>query len=183
MKKLVYLFLFIGIFGCKEAEPRKPIKVNSGSFYKQTIERNKQLLADEEKAIQHIIKKDTANTYINSGSGSWFYYNIKNNEDTYTPKTDDLVTMSYALMTFSNDTIYSNNDIGIVNYKVDKQQLFKGLRNAVKLLKEKETATFLFPSSLAYGYHGDENKIGVNQPIKASISILKIDKQSINSEN
>ena len=81
-------------------------------------------------------------------------------------------------MTFENDTLYSNEDIGIIKYKVDKQELFQGLRNSVKLLKENETATFLFPSSLAYGYHGDDKKIGVSVPIRVTISLLEIEKQN-----
>jgi gliding motility-associated peptidyl-prolyl isomerase len=84
-------------------------------------------------------------------------------------------------MTFSNDTIYSKEDIGTLTYKVDKQDLFPGLRNSIKLLKENESATFLFPSSLSYGYHGDNNKIGVNVPIKSTITILNIDKQKDNN--
>ena len=66
---------------------------------------------------------------------------------------------------------------------VDKQELFLGLRDAVKMLKEKERATFLFPSSIAFGYHGDENKIGSNVPLKSTITILQIEKQQENTVN
>jgi FKBP-type peptidyl-prolyl cis-trans isomerase len=48
------------------------------------------------------------------------------------------------------------------------------------LLKEGEKATFLFPSSLAFGYHGDNNEIAPNTPIKSSIEILKIEKKQTN---
>ena len=89
--------------------------------------------------------------------------------------------MEYNVISFSNDTVYSKADIGTVTYKVDKQDLFPGLRNSIKLMKENESATFLFPSSLAYGYHGDSNKIGINIPIKSTITILKIDKQKDNN--
>ncbi len=86
-------------------------------------------------------------------------------------------------MSFSNDTIYPREEIGIIKYKVDKQELFPGLRNSIKLLKEMETATFMFPSSLAYGYHGDNNKIGINVPIKSTITLLKIEKQQDSIQN
>jgi gliding motility-associated peptidyl-prolyl isomerase len=78
------------------------------------------------------------------------------------------------VLTFANDTIYTEEEKGIITYKVDKQELFPGLQNAIKLLKEGEQATFLFPSSMAYGYLGDKNKIGVNVPVKTNIHILKI---------
>ena len=181
MKHFLYFFLIISIIGCKGPEPRKPIKVKTGSVLQNSVERNKDLLAKEEKQIMEIIKNDSLNTYFSSGIGSWYHYISKNEESDYYPQTDDLVFMEYNVTSFANDTIYSMADIGTVTYKVDKQDLFPGLRNSIKLLKENESATFLFPSSLAYGYHGDSNKIGINIPIKSTITILKIDKQKDNN--
>jgi gliding motility-associated peptidyl-prolyl isomerase len=183
MKKILLLFLLIGLFACQGPEPRKPVKVNSGSFFKESIERNKKLLAFEEQLMQDIIKKDSLNTYIPTSDGSWYYYDLKNEVATYTPQTDDLVRFTYALFTFDNDTIYNEQEIGLQSYKVDKQELFPGLRNSLKLLKENEKATFLYPSALGYGYMGDKNKIDVNVPLKATITIISIEPiKNINSE-
>lgn len=177
MKYIIFLLLIIGLAGCGGPEPRRPIKVKSGSFYSESAERSRQLLVREERLIQEIIAQDTAHTYVNSASGSWYHMISKNEHDVNTVQPEDLVTMTYDILTLSNDTIYSMEDIGIFKYKVDKQALFPGLRNAVKLLKENESATFLFPSSMAYGYHGDNDKIGVNVPLKSTLSILKIERQ------
>lgn len=181
MKHLLFLLFIIALSNCKGPEPRRPVKVKTGSILQKSVERNKDLLAKEEKQIMEIIKNDSLNTYFSSGNGSWYHYIHKNDQTDYHPKTDDLVTLEYNVMTFNNDTIYSKENIGTITYKVDKQDLFPGLRNSIKLLKEKETATFLFPSSLSYGYHGDNNKIGVNVPIKSTITILNIDKQEDNN--
>lgn len=164
------------IISCGGPEPRRPVEVKSGSFFKASVERSKALLAKEEKRIQEIIAKDTANEYVHSATGAWYRLDVANAEAEYTPQPDDLVVMTYNLIGLNNDTIYTKDDIGVLTYKVDKQELFPGLRNSVKLLKEGETATFLFPSSLAYGYHGDDERIGVNVPVKATLSILKIEK-------
>lgn len=177
MRYLWILLIVIVCPGCGGPEPRKPIQTKTGSFYKQSIERSKKLLEIEEKLIADIIAKDSFHDYYQSASGSWYFYKTLNENARYTPQPDDLVTMTYDILSLSNDTIYSTGEIGIIQYKVDKQELFPGLRNSVKLLKEKETATFLYPSSLAYGYHGDNNRIGVNVPIKSTLSILKIEKQ------
>lgn len=177
MKNSILIVLLMLLAACGGPEPRKPVKVKSASFYKESAERSRLLLEHEEKLIQDIIAKDTAHTYEHSASGSWYYMISKNEKDDYTAHPDDLVTMTYDILTFDNDTIYSMEDIGIFKYKVDKQDLFPGLRNAVKLLKENESATFLFPSSMAYGYPGDNNKIGINIPLKSTLSILKIERQ------
>ena len=83
-------------------------------------------------------------------------------------------------MNLANDTIYSTKDIGLVEHAVDKSQLFPGLRNAVKLLGKGEKAAFIFPSEQAYGYKGDNERIGPNTPIKSSVNILEIKKDSNN---
>lgn len=165
------------MLSCAGPEPRKPVQTKSGSFFKASIERSKNLLKLEEKKIQDIIKTDSLKHYSHTASGSWYHYLAVNDSTDYKPKTDDLVLLTYDLLTLENDTLYSQEEIGVVSYKVDKQDLFIGLRNAIKLLKEGEKATFLFPSSLGYGIHGDGDRIGISIPLKSTVHIIKIDKQ------
>lgn len=180
MRLVSIILLALSISSCEGPEPRRPIQTKSGSFFKASIERSKRLLQNEEKKIQEIIKLDSLKHYTHSASGSWYHYLSVNDSTSYTPKTDDLVVFNYDILTLDNDTIYSKEDIGVITYKVDKQELFQGLRDAIKLLKVNERATFLFPSSLAFGYHGDENKIGSNVPLKSTITILQIQKTKEN---
>ncbi|MRX63864.1 gliding motility-associated peptidyl-prolyl isomerase GldI [Maribacter luteus] len=182
MKQFSIFLTALLLFGCGSPEPRRPVQTKSGHI-NSSIERSKKLLALEESMINEIIKRDSLHKYNHSNTGTWYYYEQKNDQADYTPQPDDLVTMTYNVMGFNNDTIYTQEEIGVFNYKVDKQELFPGLRNSIKLLKENETATFLFPSSLAYGYHGDERKIGVNVPIKATVTLLKIQKQQDSIQN
>ncbi len=182
MKQLLLILLVFGFVGCGAPEPRRPVKVKSGSF-NASVERSKKLLAEEEGMIDTIISNDSLHNYEHSATGAWYYYEQKNEILTYKPQPDDLVTFTYNVMSFTNDTIYSHEELGVFKYKVDKQELFPGLRNSIKLLQEKETATFLFPSSLAYGYHGDNDKIGINVPIKSTITVLKIEKQQDSIQN
>lgn len=177
MKHQLYFLLLIALVSCQGPEPRRPVKVNSGSVYKESIARSKALLAKEEQMIQDIIAKDSLHTYLQSAAGSWYYYNVKDDTSNLTLQPNDVVTLTYNMVSLDNDTIYTMRDIGILQFKADKLDLFQGLRNSVPLLKENETATFLFPSSLGYGYYGDKNKIGTNVPLKSTLTILKIDKQ------
>ncbi|WP_445385448.1 gliding motility-associated peptidyl-prolyl isomerase GldI [Robiginitalea sp. IMCC44478] len=179
MRKIVGLLcLIITIIACEGPQPRRPVEVKGGSFLKQSAERNKDLLAKEEAFLQELITKDSLHSYVNTASGSIYYYEIQQDSASYKPRPDDLVTLTYNIMSWNNDTIYRKSEIGELRYKVDKQELFPGLRNSVKLLAEGEKATFLFPSSLAYGYHGDNDRIGPNVPIKSTIEILKIEKNT-----
>ena len=65
-------------------------------------------------------------------------------------------------------------------YAMDQQELFTGLREGLKLMKAGETVTFLFPSQKAYGYYGDENKIGTNIPLICQVTVNSIIKKQTN---
>lgn len=186
MKKLhlSYLYLLCLVFltaGCSQPKPRKPISVKTGSFMSTSIERSKALLSHEEAIIDSIITKDTLNQYHSSPNGYSYYFNKLDSTNNYHPKEGDVVKINYDIRTLNNQTIYSSEEIGEINFKVDKEDYFPGLRTAVKLLREGETATFLFPSSLAYGYHGDDHRIGTNQTIKSTIHIIEIIQKSTDS--
>ena len=59
-------------------------------------------------------------------------------------------------------------------YVVDKQNRMIGLRDGIKLMKKGEKVTFLFPSHMAFGYHGDNNKIGTNEPLICTVTLTNI---------
>ncbi|MCB0373651.1 MAG: gliding motility-associated peptidyl-prolyl isomerase GldI [Muricauda sp.] len=174
MRTILILLLALMVANCGGPEPRRPVEVKSGSFYKESIERNKQLVAEEEQLIQQIMAKDTVHEYLANPNGFWYYFESKNDTAIYSPKTGDQVLFSYNLMTLDNDTIYTSEEIGPTSYVIDKQQLFPGLQNAVKLLKINEKATFVFPSLQAYGYQGDNNAIGPKTPLKSSVELHTI---------
>lgn len=46
-----------------------------------------------------------------------------------------------------------------------------GLRDGIKLMHKTEKVNFLFPSHMGYGYHGDDKKIGTNQPIIVTVTL------------
>ncbi|MFS4415749.1 gliding motility-associated peptidyl-prolyl isomerase GldI [Maribacter sp. 2307ULW6-5] len=181
MKSAPLLFmLMLLVAACQGPEPRKPVQKKSSSFFKASVERSKKILAAEEKKIQQIIEEDSLKHYIESNFGAWYHYLKVNDTASYTPKKGDRVLINYNLLTLDNDTLYTTEEIGDLHFGVDQEALFLGLREAVKVLKEGERATFLFPSSIAYGYDGDRDRIGTNVPLKSTLTLLKIDKQMNN---
>lgn len=174
MKIIVFVVLAGLCVGCGEPEPRKPVSVKSGSFFKESILRNKKLLEQEEQRIREIIQKDTLHHYHAGSNGFWYYFETKNATASYLPQPGDHLLFSYTIMSLNNDTIYTADQIGSLSYRVDREQLFPGLQQALKLLKVKEKATFLFPSSQAYGYSGDGKAITPNTPLKASVLLYAI---------
>lgn len=175
MNKFFLLILALALVNCKTPEARRPVSVKTGSFIDASVERNRQLNAKEQAHIEKLLKEQNKN-YIASESGFWYYYNTRIESDSLkTPDFGDLVNYTYDVKSlFSGNTIYSKSEIDTQTYVMDKEELFTGLREGLKLMKTGETVTFLFPSLKAYGYYGDENKIGTNIPLICEVTINSI---------
>jgi len=174
-KLLAIVFLILVTTSCKSPEARRPISVKSGSFIDASVERNKKLYAKEEASINVIMEQNPEHSYIASESGFWYYYNTKLEENTFkTPDFGDFITYDYNVKSLGGTLIYSKEELKTRNYVMEKQELFTGLREGLKLMKAGETVTFLFPSQKAYGYYGDENKIGTSVPLICEVTIHSI---------
>jgi gliding motility-associated peptidyl-prolyl isomerase len=174
MNKLLTIAIIILLYNCKTPEARPPVSVKTGSFIDASVERNIKLNNKEEAIIEKILQKQEKN-FIVSNSGFWYYYNTRIENDTLkTPDFGDVVNYIYDVKTLNGQIIYSKEDINTQNYTMDKEELFTGLREGLKLMKTGETVTFLFPSLKAYGYYGDENKIGSNIPLICEVTVNSI---------
>lgn len=177
MNKYFICFLLITflVSACKAPEARRPVKTASGSYIDASVEKNKKMIAEEEQDILAIIENDSATDYLSSEKGFWYYFNTQVPIESEKANFGDFVEFEYDVKDLNGNIIYSKQELGLQKYYMDKEELISGLRDALKLLKEGETATFLFPSHKAYGYYGDLKRIGTNLPIISTVTILNIE--------
>ena len=161
----------LAFFSCKSPEARRPVSQKSGSYIKESVQRNKELVAMEEKEIGEIMEADSLHTYHSSPNGFWYYYNHQDTTTTKTPEFGDIVEFNYNIRTLDGQTIYPMEE---KTYAMDQEELFGGLREGLKLMKKGETITFIFPSHKAFGYYGDKDRIGTNVPIISTVTLKNI---------
>lgn len=178
MKKIcLCLLLVLGLYACDSSVARRPVSATSTSFVKFSAEKNHQLLKKEQKLIDSIIASDTLHQFETSKAGFRFYY-LKRTDGQTVAQQGDIVRYRSQIFDLDGNEIYPERKNEEQIYRVDKQKVFLGFQYAIKLLKEGEQAVFYFPSSLAYAYFGDRDKIGANQPIIFSIEVLEIKKNN-----
>lgn len=173
-KQIVILILgsFLFISCSQHQQARRPISQSSGTFLKESVERNKKLISGEEAKIDSIIKSDPNIKYIASNKGYWYRYDTKNTQDTLRPKKGDIAHFNYEIKDLDGNIIYSELELRPQTYYVDKEQkMIIGLRHGLKLMHKNETVTFLFPSHMGYGYHGDNRRISHNQPLMYTVTL------------
>ncbi|MNK06508.1 putative FKBP-type peptidyl-prolyl cis-trans isomerase FkpA precursor [compost metagenome] len=166
------------VSGCSQQQARKPVSHTSGTFMKESIKRNKKLVANEESLIDSIIKSNPEIKYIASDKGYWYHYELENTTDSIRPKRGDIAYFDYEIKDLKGNVIYSETELKPQVYYVDKQNIMMGLRDGIKLMNEGEKVTFLFPSHMGFGYHGDNKKIGTNQPLICTVTLNDIKPES-----
>lgn len=172
MKSIISIIAFsILLIGCSQQQARKPLSQSSGSFMKESVERNKKITADEEKVIDSIIKSKPNNNYLASKKGYWYFYETKNEIDTLRPKRGDVANFNYEIKDIKGNIIYTQEELQPQTYNVDKQNIIMGLRDGIKLMRKNEKVIFLFPSRMAYGYHGDNKKISTNESLMCTVTL------------
>lgn len=178
--KIFCLFILVAITfaSCKQQQARMPVSRSSGEFLNASVERNKKLIKGEEKQIDSIIKSNPSIKYIASQKGYWYYYETKNTNDTLRPKKGDIANFDYEIKDINGDVIYSQLELKPQTYIVDKQNIMMGLRHGIKLMHKSETVTFLFPSHMAFGYHGDNRRIGTNEPLICTVTLTDFKPQN-----
>lgn len=177
MKKIFLipvLILAVVVSSCSQQQARRPVSQSSGTFMRESIKRNKKLVANEEQQIDSIIKSNPNSKYIASTKGYWYRYDVEVTTDTVTPKRGDVAYFDYEVKDIKGNLIYSEAELKPQVYLVDKQNIMMGLRDGIKLLNKGEKVTFLFPSHMGFGYHGDNDKIGINQPLVCTVTLNDI---------
>ena len=177
MFRKLFLFLFlIGVLNCQNLEPRRPINKQKQVFLKESAKRNKNIIAIEQSLFRQAIEKEDKLSFESTPLGFWYAYQKNTYSDDSYPKKGDRVTFKYRIEDLSGNLLYDEKELEDVSFFVDQEDLIPALREGVKYLRPGEIGVFLFPSYLCYGYQGDGEKIGINQPLRFTIELLKLEK-------
>ena len=182
MKKSLLLIGLFLLVACVEQEARKPIYRSNDKGMGQSIDRNKKINAQQQELFKKTIEKDSTLTYYSSPLGYWFAYKNKT-QATAKPTRGDMVKFNYTIQTLEGSIIYDEMELGTVDYLVDKEELLPALRYAVKDLSVGDIGVFLMPSYLGYGYQGDGDKIGINQPLRFTLQLKDLKKVSTSKDS
>jgi len=159
---------------CRNPQPRPPVNKNAQTDYTFQIKQNIRLIKLQDRAFSAYIKEHPNKHFKSSQFGFWYAIVKENKQTSYFPKPGDAIVFYYQITDLEDNVIYSFDEIGAQQYKIDKQEIISGLQQGLKFMKEGEEAVFLFPSFKAFGVLGDRNRIKTNQPLIYTVYLKKI---------
>lgn len=168
---IAYLVLLVS---CGNPKPRNPIMRTGTVDMTKSVQINQKILEQENKVFGIIMENDSLHTFIDSHYGFWYAYDSEKSKDSIFPVKGDEVRFHYDIKAINGETIYSQEELGVMNYLVDQQDFMQGIQEGIKFMKVNEKVIFLLPSQKAYAYYGDENKIGSNTPLIVTVELLEI---------
>jgi gliding motility-associated peptidyl-prolyl isomerase len=168
------IFSLLIFFGCNQHESREPNNKLNQNFLKESADRNKKIFSNEQIMIQNAILKDSTFQYKYSSSGFWYAFKKKSEKNNLKPSKGNKVEFNYIIEDLNSNILYSEEELGLVYYQIDQEDIIPALRQGVKLLTPGEIAVYLFPSYLCYSYQGDNEKIERNQPLRITIKLVSI---------
>ena len=174
----IYIFITILItISCEDIKARMPLQQNSGSFINTSIEINKHINNKEKLKIEEIVK-DPKNNFKASNYGFWYRNEKQKTDSSYTPKFGDQIFYKCAIKNLNGNYIYGEKKMLEKIYIMEQEELSSGLREGLKLMSKGDKMTFIFPSQLAFGFYGDNDKIPPNTPLVYEVNINKIIKNN-----
>ena len=167
--KYLILLLLISVFSCQE-KPQKPSNPVTKNEMKNSMETaNRYLLNEEEEDIKNYIARHGLEM---TSTGTGLRYQILSQGSGQRIEKGEKVTLEYEVCSVAGDLFYSSENDGLKSFVVGEGGVETGLDEAMSYLHRGDVAKLIIPFHLAYGLHGDDNRIPEYATLVYTIKII-----------
>ena len=167
--KYLTLSVLLAMFSCG-GQPEAPMQTMTKDEMKSSMEKaNRYLMNEEEEDIANYIQRHGLEM-IKTGTG--LRYQILNQGSGVLIETGQKVTIEYELHSIAGDLIYSSDQDGVKSFVVGEGTVESGLEEAMTYLHHGDVAKVIIPFHLAYGLHGDDDRIPEYATLIYTIKII-----------
>ena len=167
--KYLILLLLISVFSCQE-KPQKPSNPVTKNEMKNSMETaNRYLLNEEEEDIKNYIARHGLEM---TSTGTGLRYQILSQGSGQRIGKGEKVTLEYEVGSVAGDLFYSSENDGLKSFVVGEGGVETGLDEAMSYLHRGDVAKLIIPFHLAYGLHGDDNRIPEYATLVYTIKII-----------
>lgn len=167
-KYLIMLLLFSAI-SCEEKPQPQPAPISKNEMKNSMETANRYLLNEEEEDIANYIKRHELEM---TSTGTGLRYQILKQGSEKRIEKGEKVTLEYELGSIAGDLFYSSEKDGVKSFIVGEGGVETGLDEAMTYLHWGDQAKLIIPFHLAYGLHGDDNRIPEYATLVYTIKVI-----------
>ena len=167
-KYLIMLLLF-SVFSCEEKPQHQPAPISKSEMKNSMETANRYLLNEEEEDIANYI---TRHGLEMTSTGTGLRYQILKQGSEKRIEKGEKVTLEYELGSIAGDLFYSSEEDGVKSFVVGEGGVESGLDEAMTYLHWGDQAKLIIPFHLAYGLHGDDNRIPEYATLVYTIKVI-----------
>ncbi len=169
MFKYMILSVLLVMFSCG-GQQGNPSQVVTKDEMKSSMEKaNRYLMNEEEEDIANYIRRHGLEM---TTTGTGLRYQIMRQGSEALIGRGQTVTMEYELHSIAGDLIYSSAEDGVKSFVVGMGGVEAGLDEAMAYLHQGDVAKVIIPFHLAYGLHGDDDRIPGYATLVYTIKII-----------
>ena len=172
--KLMVLFWAVLMFvvaGCNENAGNNRNEHKKYVPEKSLIKANRYLARTEKETIDNYIARHKLKM---KSTGTGLRYVILRHSNGRQAKKGDIAVIDYTVRLITGDVVYSSEKSGEKVFEIGHGNVERGLEEGILLLKVGDKAKFILPSYLAFGLHGDDNKIPPKMPIVYDVELKQL---------
>ena len=161
--------MLVSLYACNE-KPKKPVEIPKKEMKQSMETANRYLLNEEEEEIENYVKRHGLEM-VRTGTG--LRYQIIRQGEGKQIANGDVVSLDYELHLLKGELIYSSDKEGVKTFKVGEGGVESGLNEAMAYLHYGDVAKLIIPFHLAYGLHGDDNRIPEYATLVYTIKVIE----------
>lgn len=163
------MLLLFSVFSCEEKPQHQPAPISKSEMKNSMETANRYLLNEEEEDIANYIKRHGLEM---TSTGTGLRYQILKQGSEKRIEKGEKVTLEYELGSIAGDLFYSSEKDGVKSFVVGEGGVESGLDEAMTYLHWGDQAKLIIPFHLAYGLHGDDNRIPEYATLVYTIKVI-----------
>ena len=168
--KYMILCVLLAMFACEE-QPQKQLPTVTKDEMKSSMEKaNRYLMNEEEEDIANYIQRHGLEM---TSTGTGLRYQIIRAGSGASLEKGQKVSLEYELHSIAGDLLYSSDKDGLKSFVIGDGTVESGLDEVMTYLHYGDVAKVIIPFHLAYGLHGDDDRIPEYATLVYTIKIIE----------
>lgn len=168
--KYLTLCVLLAMLACEE-QPQKQLPTVTKDEMKSSMEKaNRYLMNEEEEDIANYIQRHGLEM---TATGTGLRYQIIKPGSGASLEKGQKVTLEYELHSIAGDLLYSSDKDGLKSFVIGDGTVESGLDEVMTYLHYGDVAKVIIPFHLAYGLHGDDDRIPEYATLVYMIKIIE----------